>query len=133
MLDVSAASDGSLRQLRDMGVQLVVDDFGTGFSALEYFKRFAVHGLKIDRSFINGLGRSREDTAIVTATLAFAAALGLSVTAEGVETEDQLERLRALGCQQGQGFLFSRPVPAADLPALLAAPRFAPIATRAAA
>jgi diguanylate cyclase (GGDEF)-like protein/PAS domain S-box-containing protein len=119
-LDASAASAGSLRRLRDMGVQLVIDDFGTGFSALEYFKRFAVQGLKIDRSFIDGLGRSREDTAIVTATLAFASALGLSVTAEGVETADQLERLRALGCPHGQGFLFSRPLPAADLPALLA-------------
>ncbi|HEX5824820.1 MAG TPA: EAL domain-containing protein [Candidatus Limnocylindrales bacterium] len=116
-----SASGGLLRQLHEMGVQLVVDDFGTGFSALEYFKRFAVQGLKIDRSFIDGLGRSREDTAIVTATLAFASALGLSVTAEGVETVDQFERLRALGCPQGQGFLFSRPVPAADLPALLAA------------
>ena len=133
MLDASAASDGSLRQLRDMGVQLVVDDFGTGFSALEYFKRFAVHGLKIDRSFINGLGRSREDTAIVTATLAFARALGLSVTAEGVETADQLERLRDLGCMQGQGFLFSRPVPASDLPALLAVARLTPPTTIAAA
>jgi diguanylate cyclase (GGDEF)-like protein/PAS domain S-box-containing protein len=121
MLDASVASGGTLRLLRDMGVQLVVDDFGTGFSALEYFKRFAVHGLKIDRSFIDGLGRSREDTAIVEATLAFARALGLSVTAEGVETADQLARLRQLGCQQGQGFLFSRPVPGADLPALLAA------------
>ena len=133
MLDASAASDGSLRQLRDMGVQLVVDDFGTGFSALEYFKRFAVHGLKIDRSFINGLGRSREDTAIVTATLAFARALGLSVTAEGVETADQLERLRDLGCMQGQGFLFSRPLPASDLPALLAVARLTPPTTIAAA
>jgi diguanylate cyclase (GGDEF)-like protein/PAS domain S-box-containing protein len=121
MLHESAVSDGLLRQLLEMGVGLVVDDFGTGFSALEYFKRFAVQGLKIDRSFIDGLGRSREDTAIVTATLAFASALGLSVTAEGVETVDQLERLRALGCPHGQGFLFSRPVPAADLPALLAA------------
>jgi EAL domain-containing protein (putative c-di-GMP-specific phosphodiesterase class I) len=121
MLHESAASDGLLRRLHEMGVQLVVDDFGTGFSALEYFKRFAVQGLKIDRSFIDGLGRSREDTAIVTATLAFASALGLSVTAEGVETADQFERLRALGCPQGQGFLFSRPVVASELPTLLAA------------
>jgi EAL domain-containing protein (putative c-di-GMP-specific phosphodiesterase class I) len=121
MLHESAASDGALRTLRDMGVHLVVDDFGTGFSALEYFKRFAVQGLKIDRSFVDGLGRSREDTAIVTATLAFASALGLAVTAEGVETIDQLERLRALGCQRAQGFLFSRPVPADALPELLAA------------
>jgi diguanylate cyclase (GGDEF)-like protein/PAS domain S-box-containing protein len=133
MLDASDASDSSLRQLRDMGVRLVVDDFGTGFSALEYFKRFAVQGLKIDRSFIDGLGRSREDTAIVTATLAFARALELSVTAEGVETTDQLERLQELGCLQGQGFLFSRPVPASELPALLAAAAGLPLPPRLAA
>ncbi len=101
------------------GVQLAIDDFGTGFSALEYFKRFAVQGLKIDRSFISGLGRSREDTAIVTATLAFASALDLRVTAEGVETPDQLARLEALGCPQAQGYLFSRPVPAAEIVTLL--------------
>ena len=128
----SAASDGTLRQLRDLGVRLVVDDFGTGFSALEYFKRFAVHGLKVDRSFVAGLGRSRADTAIVTATLAFASALGLSVTAEGVETADQLARLRALGCGQAQGFLFARPVPARDVLALLDAPVLAPDSIQAA-
>ena len=103
-----------------MGVQLVIDDFGTGFSGLEYFKRFAVQGLKIDRSFVDGLGRSREDTAIVTATLAFASALGLAVTAEGVETNDQVELLLALGCRQGQGFLFARPMPAGEVPGFLA-------------
>jgi diguanylate cyclase (GGDEF)-like protein len=118
-LHESATSDGSLRQLRDLGVQLAIDDFGTGFSALEYFKRFTVQGLKIDRSFIDGLGRSREDTAIVTATLAFASALDVRVTAEGVETHDQLERLTTLGCQQAQGFLFSRPVTAEAVAALL--------------
>ncbi|HEY7937866.1 MAG TPA: EAL domain-containing protein [Candidatus Limnocylindrales bacterium] len=118
-LHESATSDGSLRQLRDLGVQLAIDDFGTGFSALEYFKRFTVQGLKIDRSFIDGLGRSREDTAIVTATLAFASALDLGVTAEGVETHDQLERLVALGCQQAQGYLFSRPVPSGEVIGLL--------------
>ena len=118
-LHESATSDGSLRQLRDLGVQLAIDDFGTGFSALEYFKRFTVQALKIDRSFIDGLGRSREDTAIVTATLAFASAFDLSVTAEGVETRDQLERLIELGCQQAQGYLFSRPVPADQVAGLL--------------
>jgi EAL domain-containing protein (putative c-di-GMP-specific phosphodiesterase class I) len=123
MLHESVANDGLLNQLHDIGVQLVIDDFGTGFSALEYFKRFAVQGLKIDRSFIDGLGRSREDNAIVTATLAFASALGLSVTAEGVETVAQLDRLRALGCLQAQGYLLSRPVPAAEVaPLLLSAP-----------
>ena len=120
-LHESATSDGSLRQLRDMGVQLAIDDFGTGFSALEYFKRFAVQGLKIDRSFIGGLGRSREDTAIVTATLAFASALELRVTAEGVETQEQLIRLEALGCPQAQGYLFSRPIPAGAVAELLEA------------
>jgi len=119
MVQESAASVGLVTQLSALGVKLVVDDFGTGFSALEYFKRYALHGLKIDRSFIAGLGASREDTAIVTATLAFASALGLSVTAEGVETEDQLERLRGMGCAQAQGFLFSRPVPASELVPLL--------------
>jgi diguanylate cyclase (GGDEF)-like protein/PAS domain S-box-containing protein len=119
MVQESAASVGLVTQLSALGVKLVVDDFGTGFSALEYFKRYALHGLKIDRSFIAGLGASREDTAIVTATLAFASALGLSVTAEGVETEDQLDRLRAMGCAQGQGYLFSRPVPASELVPLL--------------
>lgn len=119
MLQESAATDGLLGQLRDMGMLLVVDDFGTGFSALEYFKRFSVQGLKIDRSFIDGLGRSPEDTAIVKATLAFASALDLAVTAEGVETREQLDLLRALGCHQAQGYLFARPVPAAEVPNLL--------------
>jgi EAL domain-containing protein (putative c-di-GMP-specific phosphodiesterase class I) len=119
MLRESSETDGTLRQLSEMGVRLAVDDFGTGFSALEYFKRFAIESLKIDRSFIAGLGGSRTDTAIVTATLAFAAALDLSVTAEGVETEDQLERLRELGCHRGQGFHFARPMPADEATAFL--------------
>ena len=114
----TATGDGALRQLHDLGVRLTIDDFGTGFSALEYYKRFAVHGLKIDRSFVGGLGASREDTAIVTATLSFASALGLIVTAEGVEMSHQLERLEELGCHRAQGFLFSPAVPAEDVPAL---------------
>jgi diguanylate cyclase (GGDEF)-like protein/PAS domain S-box-containing protein len=119
ILQDSVATDNMLGQLRDMGMTLVVDDFGTGFSALEYFKRFSVQGLKIDRTFIDGLGRSPEDTAIVKATLAFASALDLKVTAEGVETREQLDELRTLGCHQAQGYLFARPVPAAEVPNLL--------------
>ena len=119
MLRESSETDGTLRQLSEMGVRLAVDDFGTGFSALEYFKRFAIESLKIDRSFIAGLGGSRTDTAIVTATLAFAAALDLSVTAEGVETHDQLKRLRELGCQRAQGYHFARPMPADEATAFL--------------
>ncbi len=124
----TATGDGALRQLHELGVRLAIDDFGTGFSALEYFKRFAVHGLKIDRSFVGGLGASREDTAIVTATLSFASALGLIVTAEGVEMPHQLERLEALGCHRAQGFLFSPAVPAPEVPALFGKirPRSAP-------
>ena len=124
----TATGDGALRQLHDLGVRLAIDDFGTGFSALEYFKQFAVHGLKIDRSFVGGLGASREDTAIVTATLSFASALGLIVTAEGVEMPHQLERLEALGCHRAQGYLFSPAVPAVAVPALFGqfAPRPAP-------
>jgi diguanylate cyclase (GGDEF)-like protein/PAS domain S-box-containing protein len=119
VLAESGTSDGALRELRDLGVRLAVDDFGTGFSALEYFKRFVVHELKIDRTFVDGLGRTREDTAIVTATLAFASALGLSVTAEGVETAGQAERLQTLGCQRAQGYHFGRPMPARDVAVLL--------------
>ncbi len=115
----SASGDGALRQLHSYGVSLAIDDFGTGFSSLEYFKRFAVQGLKIDQSFVAGLGRSREDTAIVTATISFAGALGLIVTAEGVEEPEQLTRLEALGCHRAQGFLFSPAVPAAAVPELL--------------
>ncbi len=120
MLHESVTGDSMMQQLHEMGVQLVVDDFGTGFSALEYFKRFSVQGLKIDRSFIAGVGTSREDTAIVAATLAFAEALDLSIVAEGIETDDQLQLLRSLGCLRGQGFLFSRPVPAEALAGLFA-------------
>jgi diguanylate cyclase (GGDEF)-like protein/PAS domain S-box-containing protein len=119
MLQESSATDSMFGQLRDLGTRLVVDDFGTGFSALEYFKRFSVHGLKIDRAFIDGLGRSPEDNAIVKATLAFASALDLAVTAEGVETREQLDLLKALGCHQAQGYLFARPVPATEVPNLL--------------
>jgi diguanylate cyclase (GGDEF)-like protein/PAS domain S-box-containing protein len=120
MVRESVDTDGSLRQLVDLGVGLAVDDFGTGFSALEYFKRFAISSLKLDRSFIVGLGISQEDLAIVTATLAFAAALDLSVTAEGVETAAHVDRLRALGCRRGQGFHFARPMPADEAAAYLA-------------
>jgi diguanylate cyclase (GGDEF)-like protein/PAS domain S-box-containing protein len=105
--------------LRDIGVRLAIDDFGTGHSSLSYARRFPVDELKIDRSFIDGLGRSREDAAIVTAAIAFARALHLDVTAEGVETPDQAIRLRALGCDRAQGYLFARPMDEAALAIIL--------------
>jgi diguanylate cyclase (GGDEF)-like protein/PAS domain S-box-containing protein len=99
----------SLGALRALGVHLAVDDFGTGYSSMAYLKRFPVDSLKIDRAFVDGLGRDGEDSAICTAVVSLAHALGLRAVGEGVETTDQLTALRSLGCDFGQGFLFGRP------------------------
>jgi diguanylate cyclase (GGDEF)-like protein len=108
-----------VRALTSSGVRFSIDDFGTGYSSLAYLKRFSAHVLKIDRSFIDGLGRDAQDTAIVGATIALAEALGMSTVAEGVEGPDQLAFLRRLGCHRAQGYYFSKPVPADQIPALL--------------
>jgi diguanylate cyclase (GGDEF)-like protein/PAS domain S-box-containing protein len=111
MADVKAASV-ALRELRGVGLHLSVDDFGTGYSSLTYLKRFPVEAIKVDRSFVNGLGIDNEDSTIVEAVVRLGHSLGLSVVAEGVETPLQLSRLRELGCDRGQGYLFGRPRPA---------------------
>jgi diguanylate cyclase (GGDEF)-like protein/PAS domain S-box-containing protein len=108
----------TLRRLKALGVRLVLDDFGTGWSSLAYLKRFPLDGLKIDREFVAGLGSSAEDTAIVSAVLSMATALELDVIAEGVETDAQLAWLRTRGCRFAQGYLLGRPARAAELAAL---------------
>jgi len=111
MADVKAATV-ALRELRSLGLHLAVDDFGTGYSSLTYLKRFPVEAIKVDRTFVNGLGIDQEDSTIVEAVVNLGHSLGLSVVAEGVETPLQLSRLREIGCDRGQGYLFGRPRPA---------------------
>jgi diguanylate cyclase (GGDEF)-like protein/PAS domain S-box-containing protein len=99
-----------LESLRDQGMHICIDDFGTGYSSLSYLKRLPVETIKIDRSFVNGLGQDDEDTAIVQAVIGMADSLRLLCVAEGVETDEQVAALRALGCQIAQGFLFGHPL-----------------------
>ena len=122
----SDLTESIIRGLAALGVRIAIDDFGVGYSALGYLRRLSADTLKIDRSFVAGLGRSREDAAIVSATIALARALDLSVTAEGIETDGQAALLRELGCDRGQGFLFSPPVPADRLVDLLGAAAVSP-------
>ncbi|MEX2221869.1 MAG: bifunctional diguanylate cyclase/phosphodiesterase [Candidatus Rokuibacteriota bacterium] len=109
-----------LEALKALGVRLAIDDFGTGYASLSYLKRLPVDCLKIDRSLVKGVGYETEDTAVIRAVASLARNLGITVTAEGVETKEQLLQLRAVGCDQGQGYFFARPVSADRLPELLA-------------
>jgi diguanylate cyclase (GGDEF)-like protein len=112
-----------LQALHAMGVRFAVDDFGTGYSSLSYLRRFAVHTLKIDRSFIHDITADQGDAEIVKTIIAMARGLKLAVIAEGVETKEQLAFLRGHGCEAVQGYLLSRPLPADQIPRLLAGPR----------
>lgn len=114
MRDQEAAAE-VLASLRSLGVLLAIDDFGTGYSSLAQLRRLTLDTLKIDRSFITGIAESRDAAAIVTSIIAMAHAVDLTVIAEGVETEEQLDLLRSLDCDQAQGYHLGRPVPAAEL------------------
>ncbi|NJL42655.1 MAG: EAL domain-containing protein [Pseudanabaena sp. SU_2_4] len=121
LLKNTAVNLDIMQQIKELGVHLAIDDFGTGFSALNYLKQFPIDTLKIDRAFTNGLGQNAEDTAIVHAIIAFAKALNLSITAEGIETAEQLALLQELKCDRGQGYYFAEPLTSEALSQLLAA------------
>ena len=110
-----------LHGFRDAGIQVALDDFGTGFASLSYLRAFPFSKIKVDRSFVGGIGRDEGCLAIVRATTRLARDLGMDTIAEGIETPLQFLQLRQLGCAEGQGYLFGRPTPAADVPALLLA------------
>jgi len=109
-----------LQQIKRLGVRIAMDDFGTGYSSLSYLRRFPFDKIKIDQSFVRELTANSQAVAIVRAILALCDALGMSTTAEGVETQEQFAILAAEGCGEVQGYLLSQPRPAEDVPALLA-------------
>ena len=119
LMDDAPSTVTVLETLHDLGVRLSIDDFGTGYSSLAYLRRFPVDVLKIDQTFVEGLGKDLEDSAIVAAVVNLADTLGFTTIAEGVETELQRECLVGLGCTRAQGYLFARPVAAPEAEAAL--------------
>jgi diguanylate cyclase (GGDEF)-like protein len=117
---------GKLRDLKRLGVALSVDDFGTGYSSLQYLRRFPLDSLKIAKSFVDGVGGPSQDAAVARAIIELGTSFQLRVVAEGIERQDQHARLMELGCTHGQGFLYSRPVPADQIEHLLARGALAP-------
>ena len=120
-------SISALWDLKNLGVSLSMDDFGTGYSSLNYLKRFPIDRIKIDQSFVHDVTRDPDDAAIAAAIIAMAHSLKLTAVAEGVETEAQLEFLRAQKCDEMQGYLFSPPVPAAQFDEILESSRTLPV------
>ncbi len=121
IVDNIQSTINTLWQLRSRNIQLSLDDFGTGYSSLSYLHRFPIDTLKIDRSFVSRIGGAGENIEIVKAIVMLAHSLGMNVVAEGAETKEQLAQLRSLGCECGQGYFFSKPLPATAAEALLAA------------
>jgi EAL domain-containing protein (putative c-di-GMP-specific phosphodiesterase class I) len=111
----------ALEEIKGLGVQLAVDDFGTGYSSLQYLRGFPMDILKIDKSFVEGVSGASDESALARAIIDLGDSFQLRVVAEGIERRDQLEKLRALGCDLGQGFYFARPMDAPALAAMLEA------------
>jgi diguanylate cyclase (GGDEF)-like protein len=125
------ATVAALEALRALGIGIAIDDFGMGYASFDYLRRLPVRTLKLDGSFVRGVCGSTEDAAIVAASVSIARNLGLRIVAEGVETAEQCERVRKLGCDDGQGYLFCRPAPAAAIEKLLGSkPRVQPMPPR---
>jgi predicted signal transduction protein with EAL and GGDEF domain len=123
VLEKSSQVLATLHALRSLGVRISMDDFGTGYSSLSYLRSFPFDKIKVDQSFVRDLGSDRDAQAIVRAIVSLGKGLGVTITAEGVETEAELSCLRHEGCHEGQGFLFSRARPNADIVSLLRAQR----------
>ena len=119
LMQDAKSSEFVLESLKAMGMQLAIDDFGTGYSSLSYLKRFPINTLKIDQSFVRDIADDADDASIVSAMIGMGKSLKQRVIAEGVETEAQLSFLRALQCDEGQGFLFGHPLPAEEFERLL--------------
>jgi EAL domain-containing protein (putative c-di-GMP-specific phosphodiesterase class I) len=119
MLNDTEATLATLTRLRELGVSISMDDFGTGYSSLSYLRKFPFDKIKIDQSFVRSLLGEDESAAIVRAVTGLGRSLGMTTTAEGVETTDQLDMLRKEGCTEVQGFLFSAPVPSSEISPLL--------------
>lgn len=109
----------TLNELANMGIGISIDDFGTGYSSLSYLTRFPVTGLKIDRSFVDGIGTNSSSEPVIETILAMASKLNIHVVAEGVETQAQLDYLRQLECDYVQGYFFAKPMPVDEFTALL--------------
>jgi EAL domain-containing protein (putative c-di-GMP-specific phosphodiesterase class I) len=114
MMDNLEVSQQQLQAIKDLGMKILVDDFGTGYSSLSLLKKFEVDVLKVDKSFIEDVPRDSEDCALVQAVISMAQSLKMEVVAEGIETEEQMAFLKNLGCHEGQGYYFSKPVQAKE-------------------
>ena len=125
LMQNTEATIATLHRLRELGVRISMDDFGIGYSSLSYLRSFPFDNIKIDRCFISGLPEANDSVAIVRAIVGLAESLNMTTTAEGVETEQQREQVRALGCTEIQGFLFSPPVPAGEISRLFPPARLA--------